>query len=90
MKLIKCLSHRDNKCQNNKPISLFKQNFLYRRRKKFVKSSIIKALRKHNYTMAVISLRINNRLMKPVLELIWMIREGRDIYKFLDKHYAKK
>jgi hypothetical protein len=87
MKSIKCLYIRDNnkfQKQSDKPISLFKQNFLFRR-KKFIKSPIVKALRKHNYTMGVIYLRTNGSLEKPVLELIWVIREGRDIYNFLNR-----
>jgi hypothetical protein len=88
---IRCLRYRDNKKyerQSQRSISSFKKKLQYRI-KKFNKPEWWKALDLQSKTVCNVRMRVNGNLQPTFLEYIWMIREGKALYKAIEEHYGE-
>jgi hypothetical protein len=92
-KSISCLNYRENRRyerQGNKPISWFKREFKFRRHKRHGPvPTFMKSLCTQSRTVGNVIARRYGHLMPHVLELIWMMRVGRKLYKMLAERYPK-
>jgi hypothetical protein len=92
-KSISCLNYRENRRyerQGNKPISWFKREFKFGRRKRHGPvPTFMKCLDAHSNAVSNVIARRYRHLLPHVLELIWMMRVGRKLYKMLGELYSE-
>jgi hypothetical protein len=91
-KSIRCLNYRQNlkyERQCNKPLSDFTLQFMFRHKRHGLVPPFMKCLFTQSIVVGNVIARRYGHLMPTVLELLWMIREGRAIYKMLAERYPK-
>jgi hypothetical protein len=87
-KSINCLRAREQdkfEREGMKPKSRFTTEFMWRW-KRFPQNPMMRAFSTPSHVVNKIRLQVNGNTIIPVLELIWMIREGRALYKALAEY----
>lgn len=91
-KSIRCLNYRQNlkyERQCNKSISDFKLQFMFRHKRHGTVPTFMKSLCTQSRTVGNIIARRYRHLMPTIIEHLWMIREGRELYRMITEHYSE-